>query len=522
MQAPLKIAAPTGPHSSAYRVGESGRHWAVIGGIALLALALRIYQLGAESLWTDEWLSLGDADHLNVTNFHRPLFYFVLHRWCRLLSITNLFYRGDALLRLPAVFFGVAAVVLLYLIGRRLAGASAAAVACLIMTIAVPELDHSQEVRMYTMASALTLASLYGLIQYLESRRFLVLGFHVLLAFLAFLTTPTVILGLLLADIIAAIWLLHRRNSSAAASILAGSALLVAAWWPLSRYARMAINVGHLNWIPKPTNGSLLFLHSELLTEGLGAVHGFQPSRWYQNIVSLLVLALVIIALIASWRRQPEAQASRWIGAWFYAIAGVTYATSVLVSPVWLIRYFHYAAPGLYLLLGIGIVSLWRWLRPVGWTVALALLGLIAIALADYYRLPTHESWRTVSAIVAKEARTEDLIAVAGLEGLFIRYYKGVGRVSQLVPTVSDGGQQTDDALADLLGQIPPHIGQTWIVAREDPRFERVHYLERLEQYLRERGVTPRVRVIRSMHDQLDLIDFVQTTPEAPTVASPN
>src|ERR1051326_4177991 len=108
MQAPLKIAATTGPHSAAYRVGESGRHWAVIGGIALLALALRIYQLGAESLWTDEWLSLGDADHLNVTNFHRPLFYFVLHRWCRLLSITNLFYRGDALLRLPAVFFGVA------------------------------------------------------------------------------------------------------------------------------------------------------------------------------------------------------------------------------------------------------------------------------------------------------------------------------------------------------------------------------------------------------------------------------
>jgi hypothetical protein len=62
--------SPAPPHS----VGES-RNWLVIGGIVALALALRLYQLGSENLWTDEWLSLGDADRLGIVNRHRPLFY---------------------------------------------------------------------------------------------------------------------------------------------------------------------------------------------------------------------------------------------------------------------------------------------------------------------------------------------------------------------------------------------------------------------------------------------------------------
>src|SRR5262249_4094958 len=189
----------------AHSVGGS-RNWLVIGWIVALALALRLYQLASESLWNDEWLSLGDADHLNSANFHRPLFYFVLHRWCRFLSVTGLLRAGDGWVRLPAGFFGVAGIVVLYLLGRRLARTSAATVACLIMALAVPELDHSQEVRMYTMASALTLASLYALLRWIESGRLPILGLHVLLAYLAFLTTPTVIYGLLLADIMTAMW----------------------------------------------------------------------------------------------------------------------------------------------------------------------------------------------------------------------------------------------------------------------------------------------------------------------------
>jgi mannosyltransferase len=494
---------------SAERSRSDNGHWAVIAGIALLALGLRLYQLGFENLWTDEWLSLGDADHLGIVNRHRPLFYFVLHRWCRFLSDTGLLHAGDGWVRLPAVFFGVAAVVLLYLLGRRLAGTSAAIVGCLIMAVAVPELDHSQEVRMYTMASALTLASLYALMRWIESAGLWALGMHLLLTYFAFLTTPTVIFGLLLAVAMVAIWLLYRRKRSAVVSMLIGYALILAAWWPLNQYARMAIKVGHLNWIPRPSKWALLSLHNELLTETLGDVRKFQPSQVFQITVCVLVLLLIAAALVAFWRRQPGARTAGLIAMWFYTIAIATYATSVLGNSVWILRYFHYTAPALYLLLGIGVVSLTGWLRPVGWLVGAALVGLITVAAADYYRLPMHEDWRKASTIVAKEAASEDIVAIAGLKGLFNRYYNGRAVVCEVAPGVSDGAQQADSLLADLLGQIPPHTGRTWIVLREDPRFQRVGYLERLEQYLRDGGAAPRIRVLRSVQGQLDLIDFV-------------
>ena len=135
----------------------------VFAGIIVLALVLRLFQIGTENLWTDEWISLGDSRHIAEHNRHRPLFYLVLRVWLH-------FGRGDVWARLLGLLFGLGAIALLYVLGRRLVGVAAALVACAIMAIAVPELNHSQEVRMYTMASTLTLASLYALVVWVEER----------------------------------------------------------------------------------------------------------------------------------------------------------------------------------------------------------------------------------------------------------------------------------------------------------------------------------------------------------------
>ena len=496
--------------------------WFVISAVVFLALALRLYQIGTENLWNDEWLSLGDAYQLGFHNRHRPLFFLVLHRWCQFLSVTGLRQAGDGWVRLLAVFFGIAAVVFFYLLARRLAGAAVALVASLIMVVAVPELDHSQEVRMYTMASALTLASFYLLVQWIDSGRFGLLALHLLLTLLAVLTTPTVIVGLLLAGVTGAILLVRRRGWRGAIAMLIGYALILAAWWPLSRYAWAAIKVGQLDWIPQAPRTALLLLHGELLSEGLGMVRNFQPSYPFQIGLSVLSFGLVAAALIGAWRSQAASRWTGFIAAWFYAIALGMYATSLLSRPVWILRYFHYAAPALYLLLGIGIVFLWRWRRAAGWIAGATLLGMTSLAAADYYRLPMHENWRGAAAAVASEAAADDLVAIAGHSGLFSRYYRiyqGRGQIRQVIPRISEGPQQTDALLADLLGQIPAVKGRTWVVVREDPRFERVAYLKRFEHYLRELGAVPRIRIFRAMQGQIDVIDFVLSV-EIPTASA--
>ncbi len=46
-----------------------------------LALALRLCQLGAESLWIDEGFSLRDATRLNMLKETRPLYFLILAGW---------------------------------------------------------------------------------------------------------------------------------------------------------------------------------------------------------------------------------------------------------------------------------------------------------------------------------------------------------------------------------------------------------------------------------------------------------
>jgi hypothetical protein len=87
------------------------------------------------------------------------------------------------------------------------------------------------------------------------------------------------------------------------------------------------------------------------------------------------------------------------------------------------------------------------------------------------------------------------------------------------VPRISEGSQQTEALLAELLGQIPTHTGRTWIVVREDRCFKRVTFLERFMQYLRVRGMAPRLRISRTIQNQLDVINFI--TPVATPLPIP-
>lgn len=474
-----------------------------LAAIALLALFLRLYQLGAESLWLDEWLSLRGADHMNQLNRHRPLFYLLLRAWLW-------FGSSDVWVRLPAVIFGVISVLLLYPVARRLADTSSALMACLIMAVAVPELDHSQEARMYTMASALTLSSIYLLLIWVQQRKFWELSLHLVLTYTAFLTSPTTIAGLMVAGGMAAMVLLYRRRLTAALVTIGGYALLIAAWWPLKRYAKLAVRYGSLSWIPRPSPSDFFSLHGTLLTGEIGRTPEAGASYLFTFWISLFVVSLVIVALIAALRGNAVARKAAIVAVWFYSVAVGMYATSILKSPVWTPRYFHYTAPALYLLLGIGLIELLRWRSWARWAVLIPLVALMTLAVIDYYRLNMREDWRGLSGALSDESRAQDIVAVVPTDGagLVKRYYTGPATVEGVWPKVETLGKRRDALLTDFLHQIPQHGGHTWIVVRTDPRLERVPFVELLTHYLHDQGVSTRVRSFAAPHGRLYLIDI--------------
>ncbi|RLC78046.1 MAG: hypothetical protein DRI61_10485, partial [Chloroflexi bacterium] len=144
---------------------NSRTRWLVLL-LLLLAFLLRVYRLGAQSLWYDEGvsaylttLSPAELTRWTAEDIQPPLYYYVLYLWVRGAG------RSEFALRFPSLFFGVLMVPMFYLLGKRLAGEKAAIIAALLAAISPLYLWYSQEARMYTLFTFLGLLSCWLLLK---------------------------------------------------------------------------------------------------------------------------------------------------------------------------------------------------------------------------------------------------------------------------------------------------------------------------------------------------------------------
>jgi len=132
--------------------------WTVIL-LALVALCLRLFDLGKQSLWMDEGFSVWAAsnplhriyDILRVDQ-HPPFFYAFTHVWL---------YGGwtEFYLRLPSVICGTFTTLILYFFGKRLFSSKVGFLTALFWACAYVALEQETQVRMYAMATLFSLLS---------------------------------------------------------------------------------------------------------------------------------------------------------------------------------------------------------------------------------------------------------------------------------------------------------------------------------------------------------------------------
>jgi mannosyltransferase len=129
-------------------------------GLFLLAFALRVYQLPAQSLWYDEGVSwymtrmpLPALTVWTANDIQPPLYYYLLWLWVRLAGTS------EFALRFPSVVFGALTVPLLWVAARRLLGRRAAWLSILLVTLSPLHVYYAQEARMYTLLTFLGLLS---------------------------------------------------------------------------------------------------------------------------------------------------------------------------------------------------------------------------------------------------------------------------------------------------------------------------------------------------------------------------
>ena len=138
--------------------------------ILLLALALRLYNIDAQSLWNDEGTSVAVAQRSLVTiardaaqDIHPPLYYWLLSGWVRL------FGTSEAAVRALSALLGVILVVVVYLLGCLLAGHWAGLAAALLAAINPFQVYYAQEARMYMLLALWGALAFYAALRWAAS-----------------------------------------------------------------------------------------------------------------------------------------------------------------------------------------------------------------------------------------------------------------------------------------------------------------------------------------------------------------
>lgn len=442
------------------------------GGLTVLAAAvvLRAFALTNRSLVWDETYSVFIASQpvqrilaLTAANeAHPPLYYLLLHWWIQMLGT------GEAAVRALSVPIGAGVVVVVWLLGRRLAGEPPALLAAALVALAPSQVAMSQEARMYGLLALTALGSWWALwAGAVEGRRAAWIAYVVAVALMlhahyyGFFVAASHALYLLWRRTPAAVW---RRWIYAALGVLVLSLpwlsqlpmqLATGRAWPA--YRPPVTPALYVDAITSITVGQFFF----------DAIHrGSLPRE-----IGWPLAAGAAAVAVVGYRALREAGDSRRLmaGSVFLPLT-LAFGTSAYVN-VFAPRYLTFLMPGLALLGGVGIIALGqtriRWRSAVAAAAMAVLLISNSASLVRYYQLPRLDyfDWRAVSKTLAAGARDDDaLVFLPGFARIPVNYYfPGPQLRLALTPDGHDAVGPAGERLPAIIAMIA-HRPRVWVI----------------------------------------------------------
>lgn len=153
-------SAPAVPALS--RLRPAWRSLALLAGLTVLGLGLRLFRLDYAGYWHDEVISIFAARasageiyrSITASDTHPPLYHILLHFWGRLFGYDLI------AARLFSVVLSTLCIPFTWLLGRALAGPGAGLLAAALMALAPFQIFHGQQARMYPLLTLVTLLAL--------------------------------------------------------------------------------------------------------------------------------------------------------------------------------------------------------------------------------------------------------------------------------------------------------------------------------------------------------------------------
>ena len=484
--------------------------------LALMSLLLNFHRLTAQSFWSDEGNSIAQAmrslpdiwKHAAL-DIHPPLYYVLLHLWTRAFGFSEFAIRS-----LSAVA-GVAVVLLVWLLARRLWGDATGRVAGLLAAFHPALVYYAQEARMYIFVALWATLAAYALLTLIlrEGRARLALADAALARGESRVVTggalhvsphhPALLLGkwdiVLALALAAGLW-----THYAFPVVMAIFAVVYVAWMYTTRRT--------IPLVPRiirlmTYNLAALLLYMPWLPVALARVHAWpRPAhpipfrdalpvawRWLtlgpvppESLARWLWLwgALVIVALWP-WRGRRVHWLSWVFPLLWLVVPATTMAALNIFTPAYL-KFLILSVPPLLVLLARGILTPWelwrdraaRWVRiSAGGWVGLTLVGLLVlqgIALSRYYYDPAaaRDDYRGIVHYIEAVAGPNDAIILnaPGQWDVFHYYYRGNLPVYRLPEERPPNPKRLEQRLATISEAHDKLFVLLWATNESDPQ----------------------------------------------------
>lgn len=322
----------------------------------MIFVAARLWHLTSYGLFGDEvftlWTAAQDWRSLFASVVgdvvHPPLFYVLLKLWIGI-GGQSLFW-----LKLLPLLFSLASLLPFFFLCRELKVQPAAMNLAFWMMAANGFLiNHSQELRMYSLLLLLALSSCWLFAQLVNQEKditrnqFLLCGLNLLLVFAHYYGWVVVAL-----EFVFLLILRHRRLRSFAVGV-AVLVLCFSPWvWFVAKAARVNPSRVNFVWNRPPAASELAGFY--------GNLNGPLSYRWKVFGTALVMLVFLAPVVAWGWRilrerdRRPESLTFWLLALFAFGPVALSFAAShVLPEPVWAFRYLIIAAPAYLLLVAV-------------------------------------------------------------------------------------------------------------------------------------------------------------------------
>jgi mannosyltransferase len=443
--------------------------------ILFLGLFLRIYHLGDESIWLDEavsikWANLSPFQILVATSkdVHTPLYYIILHFWI------SLFGDSEFSTRFLSLIFGLLSIFMIYRVGSLISDRETGLLSSLILALSAFHIYYSQEIKMYSLLSLLTLLSMYFFIKILKEKNLIVsIGYVVFSTFLVYVHSFGIFIIIAQNAFIFTLFLSSKREGfelNLRRWVLL-QVVLIALFTPwimiLIKQILRAQSGSKIGWIPEPSihsiiksfklySGSNLFLCLFLILSFFSlATHEKLLGRtnWKKSLNStpddkgyVLLSNFYRNCLLLVWLLTPIV---------------LPFVISKVSAPIYWYRYTIVASLAFYLLVAKGIRSISSGYLKFA-VISLVILGSL-VGVQGYNLATNKERWRELVTYVETNAEHGDLLLFnAGYSQVPFDYYS---RRTDLIkrPFPEDTITVDKENIKELANTIEGH-NRVWVI----------------------------------------------------------